>query len=83
MGRRETAVGATSASKCKKAKTHRMGAMDNEPLEEYSSDLLLDKLRISLGEEQQHQLAKEASMRVGETEMVCHGRKQVEASLAV
>ena len=49
-----------------------MGAVDDEPFEEDSRDLLLDHFRLSLGEQVQQHAAEVVSVLVGVAELVRH-----------
>ena len=63
--------------------TYRVGAVHDEPLEQDASDLLLDHLRLGLGEQVQQHAAEVVRVLVGVPELVRHRVEEEVAALGV
>ncbi len=63
--------------------THRVGAVHDEPLQQDARDLLLDHLRLRLGEQVEQHAAEVVRVLVGVPELVCHRVQEEVAPLGV
>ena len=72
-----------TGSRAKTSNTHRVGAVHDEPLQQDARDLLLDHLRLRLGEQVQQHAAEVVRVLVGVPELVRHGVQEEVAPLGV